>query len=109
VVSLAMVLFGRANFECIFGARSVDLGGFFIDMRSSVVVSGFLRSDCVKPRPWWSLLLGAWPTCTMEFSPAGLAHARGPQPVGLVVVDGDWWFRASSASEELLTSTRRLR
>jgi hypothetical protein len=74
VVSPAMVLFGRANFEGIFGARSVDLGGFFIDMRSSVVVSDFLRSDCVKPRPWWSLLLGVWPARTMEFSPAGLAR-----------------------------------
>jgi hypothetical protein len=63
VVSPAMVLSGHANFKGIFGVRSVDLDGFFMDTRSSVVVAGFLRSGCVKPRPWWSLLLGAWPAC----------------------------------------------
>jgi hypothetical protein len=57
MVSPAKVLSGRANFEDIFGARSVVLSGFFIYTRSSVVVVGFLHSSCVKPRPWWSLLL----------------------------------------------------
>jgi hypothetical protein len=69
VVSSAMVLSGRANFEGFFGARSAYLGGFFIDTRSSVVVAGFLWSGCVKPRPWWFFLLGAWPARAKEISP----------------------------------------
>jgi hypothetical protein len=84
----------------------VDLDGFFVDTRSSVVVVGFLWSGCVKPRPWWSLLLGVWPARAREFSPA--AGTCEPQPVIPVVVDGDRWFRASSASQELLMTARLL-
>jgi len=42
VMSSAKILSSRANFEDIFGARSVVIGGFFIDTRSSVMVDGFL-------------------------------------------------------------------
>jgi hypothetical protein len=74
VMSPAMVLSGRANFKGIFGARSVNLGGFFIDTHSSVVVVGFLKFGCVKPRPWWSLLLGVCLARAREFFPVGLAR-----------------------------------
>jgi hypothetical protein len=95
----AKVLSGRAKFGDIFGAIFVVFGWFSLDMLSSVVVTGFFWSGCVKPRPWWSLLLGAWPARDREFSPAEL--------VGATACRFKWWlvdrcFQMSSAAGGLL-------
>jgi len=73
-VSPTKVLYGRINFGDIFRARSVVFDWFSLDTRSFVAVASFFRSGCVKPRPWWSLLLGAWPARDREFSPTKLAR-----------------------------------
>jgi len=92
---------GCVLFANFFRAKSLAFGSFSLITRSSVVVVGFFRSGSVQPRPWWCLLLSAWPArawvlffCFLRVRVHCLSCA--------VVAGVDRWFRLLSAAGGLL-------